>query len=65
MMGGLCINATLLYSEINILCGVIMLIIAINLSISGFDKSEGNRIFLIRYILQHLQIYAIFFGIYA
>ena len=45
MMGGLCINATLLYSELNILCGVIMLIIAINLSISGFDKSEENRIF--------------------
>ena len=45
MMGGLCINATLLYSELNILCCVIMLIIAINLSISGFDKSEENRIF--------------------
>lgn len=45
MTGGYNINATLLYSEINILCIVIMLIIAINLSVSGYDKSRSNKVF--------------------
>lgn len=35
----------MLYSEINILCIVIMLIIAVNLSDSEFDKSNKNRVF--------------------
>ena len=43
MMGGTSISSILLYSEINILCVVIMLIIAVNLSVSGFDKSSQSR----------------------
>lgn len=43
--------ATLLYSEINILCMVIMVIIAIRSSVSGFDTSVKNRTFVTSVLL--------------
>lgn len=43
--------ATLLYSEINILCMVIMVIIAIRSSVSGFDTSVKNRTFVVSVLL--------------
>ena len=43
--------ATLLYSEINILCMVIMVIIAIRSAVSGFDTSVKNRTFVTSVLL--------------
>ena len=38
--------AVQLYSEINILCVVMMVIIAVKAAISGFDKSTKDKMFI-------------------
>ncbi len=43
--------ATLLYSEINILCMVLMVIIAIRSSVTGFDTSIKNKTFVASVLL--------------
>ena len=43
--------AALLYSEINILCVILMLVIAVRASLLGLDKSVKFKVFIISVLL--------------